>query len=111
MTGKQRLLELLKDGQPHSHHETYALGLIAHSRAADLRAEGHDIRVWREGNTYWYQLTLREEPALAPGSVPLGASASTPASPLPELGAAAAGGPEPLTLFGDERTHYAKDAA
>lgn len=56
MTDKARLLALLSDGKPHSHKEAYRLGLMAHSRAADLRADGHDIRVWREGGVYLYQL-------------------------------------------------------
>jgi len=37
VTHKQRVLDLLKDGRPHSHHELYGLGCVAHSRISDLR--------------------------------------------------------------------------
>ncbi len=56
VTHKQRLLNLLGDGQPHSHLECYGLHIIAHSRVADLRADGYDIAQWRENDLYWYRL-------------------------------------------------------
>jgi hypothetical protein len=43
-----RVLELLSDGKPHSHHELYALNVIAHSRVAELRKRGHNIACWTE---------------------------------------------------------------
>lgn len=43
VTHKQRVLELLRDGRPHTHHELYRLGCVAHSRVADLRRDGHRI--------------------------------------------------------------------
>jgi hypothetical protein len=56
VTHKQRLLNLLDDGKPHSHLECYGLHIIAHSRVADLRADGYDISQWRDGDLYWYRL-------------------------------------------------------
>ena len=56
MTHNQKVLQLLSDGQPHSHHELYGLFVIAHSRVSDLRKQGHNIRMWRDEGTYWYQL-------------------------------------------------------
>ena len=56
MTHKQKVLRLLGDRQPHTHHELYALGCVAHSRIADLRKDGHTIRQWRDGDHYLYQL-------------------------------------------------------
>lgn len=56
MTHKQRVLELLSDGRPHSYQELYGLHVIAHSRVADLRADGHDIVCWRDGDLYLYRL-------------------------------------------------------
>ena len=56
MTHNERVLGLLSDGKPHTHHEGYALGVILHSRVADLRKRGHVIRAWREDDTYFYQL-------------------------------------------------------
>lgn len=56
MTHNERVLQLLSDGQPHSHHEGYALNVMLHSRAADLRRKGYDIRCWRDGDLYLYQL-------------------------------------------------------
>lgn len=59
MTHKAKVLFLLRDGQPHSHHEGYRLGVILHSRVADLRADGHEIKSWRDGDEYMYQLVQR----------------------------------------------------
>lgn len=56
MTHNDRVLQLLSDGKPHSHHELYNLHVIAHSRVSDLRAKGHTIRSWREGELHLYQL-------------------------------------------------------
>lgn len=56
MTHNERVLALLSDGKPHSHRELYGLYVMAHSRVADLRKQGHDIRCWREGDLYFYRL-------------------------------------------------------
>ena len=51
MTHNARVLALLSDGKPHTHHELYALGVVAHSRVSDLRKrlrlQGRDIAHWR----------------------------------------------------------------
>lgn len=62
MTHKQRVLELLRDGQPHSHKEGYALGAMLHSRVADLRRDGHEIKCWRDGDLSMYQLVSFAQP-------------------------------------------------
>lgn len=59
MTHKQAVLKLLSDHKPHSHHELYALGCVAHSRISDLRRDGHKIRRWQEDGLYLYQLEGR----------------------------------------------------
>ena len=56
MTHNERVLQLLADGRPHSHHELYALNVIAHSRVSDLRKRGHVIEMWREDDLYLYRL-------------------------------------------------------
>lgn len=56
MTHNEKVLALLSDGQPYSHREMYGLFVMAHSRVADLRKRGHDIRCWREGDLYFYRL-------------------------------------------------------
>lgn len=56
MSGCDRVLRLLSDRQPHTHHELYDLNVIAHSRVSDLRKRGHVIEQWREGDDYLYQL-------------------------------------------------------
>lgn len=63
-THNERVLELLSDGRPHSHHELYGLHVIAHSRVADLRKQGYDIVQWREGELYLYQLLPERQLAL-----------------------------------------------
>ena len=59
-THKQRVLDVLSDGRPHSHHELYGLHVIAHSRIAELRADGHEILSWvgrgKDGPLHVYQL-------------------------------------------------------
>lgn len=56
MTHDAKVLALLSDGKPHTHHELYALHVIAHSRVSSLRAKGHLIEAWRDGDDYLYQL-------------------------------------------------------
>lgn len=52
-----RVLAVLSDGQPHTHHELYARTFtIVHSRVSDLRRRGHEIDTWREGDDYLYRL-------------------------------------------------------
>lgn len=71
-TDADRLLAVLSDGRAHSHLELYALGMIVHSRVADLRKRGHEIRHWQEshpnGRRHYYQLIgpLAEREAVVP---------------------------------------------
>ena len=83
MSHKQRVLELLSDHKPHSHHELYRLGCVAHSRISDLRKDGHLIRQWRENDLYLYQLegVLDEAAHNAAASPRLSAASSS--TPLP----------------------------
>lgn len=75
LTHNARVLQLLSDRRPHSHHELYALHVIAHSRVADLRAMGHDIEAWRDGEDYFYQLVRDRDLGTVPaGSVAEGDS-------------------------------------
>jgi hypothetical protein len=62
LTHKQKVLQLLSDGKPHNHHELYALRVMGHSRVSDLRADGHNIVQWREGDLYFYRLLLNASP-------------------------------------------------
>lgn len=80
MTHKQKVLRLLADRRPHSHHELYQLGCVAHSRISDLRKDGHLIRQWRDGDLYLYQL----EAAQSSFAAPTGASPNPPHSSSPE---------------------------
>ena len=83
MTHKQRVLQVLKDGKPHSHLELYQLGCVAHSRISDLRRDGHKITAWRDGDLYLYRLEAAHSsssPAVsnsAPASNPALAAEST----------------------------------
>ena len=56
MTHNERVLALLSDGEPHTHHELYGLHVVAHSRVSDLRKRGHQIEQWRDGDLYVYRL-------------------------------------------------------
>ncbi len=56
MTHKQKVLRLLSDNQPHSHLEGYRLGVMLHSRVADLRKDGYTVKCWAEKGAWWYQL-------------------------------------------------------
>lgn len=61
MTHNARVLALLSDGQPHSHGELYDLNVVAHSRVAALRKQGHTIDCWRDHGVYWYRLSLLDD--------------------------------------------------
>ena len=69
-------LRFLSDGKPHSHREVYRNLYMNPNVMSRLRQEGHNVRCWREGDTWWYQLQSdwRDElptPApLADGTVP-----------------------------------------
>lgn len=88
MTHKQKVLRLLSDHKPHSHHELYQLGCVAHSRVSDLRKDGYVIEQWREGDLYLYRLGALNETAVmepadsfsaaAPRSAAVSLSASSP---------------------------------
>jgi hypothetical protein len=86
VTHNERVLALLSDGEPHSHREMYGLYVMAHSRVADLRKRGHDIRCWREGDLYLYQL---QDPsggtATAPSPLTVVEYAPQAAPPLGQL--------------------------
>jgi hypothetical protein len=65
MSGTARLLERLSDGQWHPHASLYRdLGVMVHSRSAELRKRGHVIEVrseWdaeQKRNVYWYRLGM-----------------------------------------------------
>lgn len=83
MTQKAKVLRLLSDRKPHTHHELYSLGCVAHSRISDLRKDGHVIEQWREGNHYLYQLKGTLDAAAVQASEP-------PVSGPPPSSAAAA---------------------
>jgi hypothetical protein len=62
-THKERVLRLLSDGNRHSHLEGYALGIMLHSRVADLRRDGYTIICKRKGDMYWYRMQLEADTA------------------------------------------------
>lgn len=103
MTHCERVLQLLSDHKPHTHHELYALRVIGHSRIADLRRQGHVIAVWREGENYLYRL-------LSDGREANGATDPTP--PLDEsVVAPIAEGSDGQLAFATPVNSYERDAA
>lgn len=70
MSDCDRLLAALKSG-PKTHRQLYALDLMAHSRAAELRTRGHQIDVDRDtdrdGRPVWIY-TLRARSSRLNGS-------------------------------------------
>lgn len=105
MTHNERVLELLSDGRPHTHHELYGLHVVAHSRVSDLRKQGFDIRQWRDGDSYLYLLvkpdgatsgSMSENSTVASLRASLALAVDEPAAAHSAPIAAAAG---PLTLF------------
>jgi len=95
-TDCDRLLAVLSDGREHSHLELYQLGMIVHSRVADLRKRGHVIHTWRErhpnGTRHMYRLVgtqpLAEREAVVPAVSP-----SASGSVLDEQGPIPGGSP------------------
>lgn len=74
-THKQKVFDLLRDGRWHGHMEGYRLGVMLHSRVADLRKDGHMIECKRGPEGYLYRL-LDSEAAL-PENVPLGVASES----------------------------------
>lgn len=76
MTGCEKVLARLKQG-PATHHELYQLGVIAHSRVADLRRKGYVIECEKDGEHYIYKLagafSLLSAPGSRSGETPLAA--------------------------------------
>ena len=70
------LLRVLRDGKPHNLNEILrrsfaerGCGLTTHSRAAELRKRGYDIRNWKDGERgagSWYRLVGRLDEAAIP---------------------------------------------
>jgi hypothetical protein len=56
----ERLAEFLEKNARYpnvvSYRRLYRLGIMVHSRVANLRTRGYDIRVLRDGSDYLYQL-------------------------------------------------------
>lgn len=104
MTHNERVLNLLKDHKPHTHHELYALRVIGHSRIADLRRQGHVIAVWREGDNYLYRL-------LSDGREANGATDPTPPLVDESVVAPIAEGSDGQLAFVTSVNSYERDAA
>ncbi len=93
---------------------------IVHSRIAGLRDQGYVIEHKTTGQGAQhslYRLVVAptaggpQEVSPAVGGAPSSSPSSPGASPQEATPPLPQAGPEPLTLFGDQRTHYAKDAA
>ena len=82
MTHNEKVLALLSDGEPHTHHEIYGLFVIGHSRIADLRKRGHVIESWRDGDDYMYRL-CSEGPSVPPASPQTGSESEPGAAEIP----------------------------
>jgi len=109
MTHKQRVLQLLSDNEPHSHLEGYQLGVMLHSRVADLRRDGYTIKCWADGGLYLYQLfgSVRENGnattdglAVSDRSPGQPSTAVPPASTTPESAEAPGAGPASPSTVG-----------
>jgi hypothetical protein len=103
MTHNERVLNLLKDHKPHTHHELYALHVIGHSRIADLRRQGHVIAVWREGDNYLYRL-------LSDGRETNGTTDTPPTPPAVSGDAPIAEGSDGQLAFATSVNSYERDA-
>jgi hypothetical protein len=55
VTQRQRVMSILNDGKPHTHHEFYGF-CVLHSRISELRKKGFNIACWRDGDNYVYKL-------------------------------------------------------
>jgi hypothetical protein len=64
VTGCEKVLARLRQG-PASHLELYQLGVIAHSRIADLRRKGHTISCEKKHDLYEYTLLEEGDPVEA----------------------------------------------
>jgi hypothetical protein len=83
VTHADKVLRLLSDGEPHSHMEGYRLGVMLHSRVADLRKRGYEIKCWHENGLYLYQLFGTVGTVQTPGETAATAAASGPPASRP----------------------------
>lgn len=83
LTHNEKVLALLSDGQPHTHHEIYGLYVIGHSRISDLRKRGHVIESWREGDDYLYQLCAGDGSLPSPSGGPHSEADAAAGNPSP----------------------------
>ena len=102
-THKQRVLMLLSDGRPHRSSEGYRLGVMLHSRVADLRRDGHVIECHRDGPDYVYQ--LKQGSLASPAPVPPATDTASSA------GAGETNEPVQVPLFTQPRGAYDEAAA
>lgn len=65
MNRADRMLVVLGDGRPHSRREIFdrAGFMLTNNAASELRAQGHDVRQWREKGVYFYRLVALSEEA------------------------------------------------
>ena len=105
-THKQRVYMLLSDGRPHRSGEGYRLGVMLHSRVADLRRDGHVIECHRDGPDYVYQL---KQDSLVPAAADHQATGPQPTASF--TAAAETNEPVQLPLFTQPRGAYSEEAA
>ena len=105
-THKQRVLMLLSDGRPHRSSEGYRLGVMLHSRVADLRRDGHVIECHRDGPDYVYQL---KQESLVPAAADHQATGPQPTAS--STAAAETNEPVQVPLFTQPRGAYSEEAA
>jgi hypothetical protein len=98
-TDNYRLFMALRSGEPKSHHELYALHMIVHSRASDLRLKhGCLIDTWRDGGSTMYQLRSVAGAVQTPGET--AATAAVPGPPASGPSSMTSGGPSPDAAVG-----------
>jgi hypothetical protein len=108
VTGCEKVLARLRQGTA-SHMELYGLGVIAHSRIAELRSKGHRIECVRKADGLYHYSLLEggapNERASGPEQ-PAPAVETSVASPVPQAGRR----PEPASPPSSGDAHHA-DAA
>ena len=104
MSQCSRVLEVLRDGRPHSIQEIHerAGTMRLNSRISDLRALGYFIEYFRKDGLHTYQLRAVREGEVAAdahsvdSASPLGLSSAEQSNPDVGVGATSEAGPGPL---------------
>ena len=113
MNRADRMLEVLRDGRPHSRREIFdrAGFMLTNNAASELRARGLDVRQWREDGVYVYKLLSEAESVRAEKLRAVDEGGSSFPAPSGSVASASLSEPVQLALVPPDNGAYRREAA